>query len=153
MLWITFGLSILMYAFMTFVSYRPGIYKWRMTENNVEQQYILTSKMARTVKAFMILAFIVLTIFLLMNAQGLWTDLTPFLFIILFTLIISPCLYYAVKFSKVRWRKGTKKTEKATTSNSALPASPGGGSFCLCVACLNQGRFAGTLVAAARPQF
>ena len=87
---------------MTFVSYRPGIYKWRMTENNVEQQYILTSKMARTVKAFMILAFIVLTIFLLMNAQGLWTDLTPFLFIILFTLIISPCLYYAVKFSKVR---------------------------------------------------
>lgn len=101
-LWLSLGLSILVYAFLTFVSYRPGLYKSRMTKNNLDEQYRLTSKMARTVKSFILLAFIALTTFMLMTAQGKWTGLIPFLFLIFFALVIPPCIYYAIKISRVQ---------------------------------------------------
>jgi uncharacterized membrane protein len=101
-LWLSLGLSVLMYAFLTFVSYRPELYKSRMTKNNLDEQYRLTSKMARTVKSFILLGFIALTTFMLMTAQGKWTVQIPFLFLIFFALVIPPCLYYAIKISKVQ---------------------------------------------------
>ncbi len=101
-LWVSFAISLVIYALMTFISLRPGLYKSRMTKNNIEEQYKLTSKMARTVKAFILLALIGLTIFMLMTAQGKWTGQIPFLFLIFFGLVIPPCIYYAVKISRVQ---------------------------------------------------
>jgi len=101
-LWLVFGIALLVYAIMTFISLKPGLYKSRMTKNNIDEQYRLTSKMARTVKAFILLAFIGLTTFMLMTAQGKWTGQIPFLFLIFFVLVIPPCLYYAVKISRVQ---------------------------------------------------
>ena len=101
-LWLAFGIALSLYAIMTFISYRPGLYKSRMTKNNIEEQYKMTSEMARTVKAFILLACIGLTTFMLMTAQGKWTEQIPFLFLIFFGLVIPPCLYYAVKISRIQ---------------------------------------------------
>ncbi|PBQ31697.1 hypothetical protein CNR22_07915 [Sphingobacteriaceae bacterium] len=100
--WGAFAIALLFYILMTVVSFTPGLYKSRMTKNNVKEQYRLTSKMARNIKPFTLLAFIVMTIFMLQSARGKWIDEQPLLFLVFFGLLISPCLYYAVKLSKIQ---------------------------------------------------
>jgi uncharacterized membrane protein len=102
MIWIAFGLALPIYALLTFISFKPGLYRSRMTEKNLDEQYRLTSKMARTVKAFASLAFCVLTLFMIMAGQGKWQKQIPLLLIIFFVLIIPPCIYYAIKISRVQ---------------------------------------------------
>ncbi|MCD6020101.1 MAG: hypothetical protein K0S53_3222 [Bacteroidetes bacterium] len=102
MLWLVFVVMLPIYAIFTYLSFNPGFYRSRMTEKNLEEQYRITSKMARTVKAFILLAFVFLTLFVLKSAQGLWQEQIPFLFLIFFGLIIPPCLYYAVKISRIQ---------------------------------------------------
>ncbi len=101
-LWLIFAISIPMYVFLTWLSFNPQFHKNRMTENNMEEQKRLTSKMARTVKAFILLVFFIISIFMVQTAQGNWTKLFPYLFIVIFGLIIPPCLYYVVKISNVQ---------------------------------------------------
>lgn len=101
-LWLVFVVELPIYAMFTYLSFNSGFYRSRMTEKNLAEQYRITSKMARTVKAFILLAFIFLTLFVLKSAQGQWQQQIPFLFLIFFGLIIPPCLYYAVKISKVQ---------------------------------------------------
>jgi uncharacterized membrane protein len=81
-LWLIFVVVLPIYAMFTYLSFNPGFYRSRMTERNIEEQYRITSKMARTVKAFILLAFIGLTAFMLKTAQGQWTEQIPFLFLI-----------------------------------------------------------------------
>lgn len=100
--WVAFALALGLYVVITVISLKPELYKSRMTKNNLEEQYKLTSKMARTLKVFILLAFCILFIFMLQSARGLWIEAQPYLFILFFGLIISPCLYYAVKISKVQ---------------------------------------------------
>jgi uncharacterized membrane protein len=101
-LWLLFGIAVLMYATFTFISFRPELYKSRMTENNLEEQYKLTAKMTRTTKMYILLFFVILTLFILQAAQGKWTEQIPFLILIFFALILPPTFYYLIKLSKVR---------------------------------------------------
>jgi uncharacterized membrane protein len=101
-LWLAVVLELPIYALLTLISLRPWIYKFRMTEKNPDEQYRLTSRMARTVKAFVLLAFTALTILMLKTAQGQWNSKIPLLVLIFFGLIIPPCVYYSVKISRVQ---------------------------------------------------
>ena len=102
MLWTVFGIALLMYTIFTIISRRPGLYKSRMTENNIEEQYILTAKMTRTMKMYILIFFVILSFFMVQTAQGQWTEYTPFLILIIFALILPPTFYYLIKLSKVR---------------------------------------------------
>jgi len=101
-LWYMFLIAVLFYGLMTYISFRPDLYHSRMTKNNLNEQFRLTSKMVRTVKAFILLAFICLTIFMFKTAQGKWTEAIPLLVLIFLVIIIIPCIYYAVKISRIR---------------------------------------------------
>lgn len=101
-LWVLFVIAVFVYSLMTVISFNPGLYKSRMTENNIEEQYILTAKMTRTVKTFINLFFVIITVFVLQSVQGKGTEYAPYLFLLVFPLILIPTLYYVVKLGKVR---------------------------------------------------
>jgi uncharacterized membrane protein len=97
-----FLISLFMYGLFTLISLRPGLYRSRMTEKNLETQYQLTSKSARTLKALVLLAIICFTVFFVQAVQGRWLGVFPFLFLVMFPLIIVPALYYTIKISKIQ---------------------------------------------------
>lgn len=101
-LWLVFGLAFLTYSIFTIISLRPGLYKSRMTENNIEEQYKLTAKMTRATKMYILLFFVLLTIFMLQATQGKWMEHVPYLILIFFVLILTPTFYYLIKLIKVR---------------------------------------------------
>lgn len=70
--------------------------------NKLEEQKHHTSIRARTVKVFALLVFFILCIFMVQTAQGNLTKQISYLFIVMFGIIIPPCLYYAIKVSKVQ---------------------------------------------------
>ncbi|WP_291150673.1 DUF1648 domain-containing protein [Flavobacterium sp. UBA7680] len=101
-LWVLFVIAVFVYSLMTVISFNPGLYKSRMTGNNIEEQYRLTAKMTRTVKTFVNLFFVIVTVFVLQSVQGKDTEYSLYLFLLSFPLIMIPTLYYVVKLGKVR---------------------------------------------------
>lgn len=101
-LWFVMCISVPVYALFTWISANPNLYKNRFTEHNIEEQKRIASKMARTLKAFVLLAFFILSLFMIQTAQGKWLRAIPFLFLVFFGLVVTPALYYAVRLSNAQ---------------------------------------------------
>ena len=104
-LWFVMCISVPVYALFSWISANPNLYKNRFTKHNIEEQKRIVSKMARTLKAFVLLAFFILSLFMIQTAQGKWLRAIPFLFLVFFVLIIPPCLFYVVKLTKAQDKK------------------------------------------------
>jgi uncharacterized membrane protein len=101
-LWIMFAITIPMYALLTFISGKPELYRSRMSENNMEEQLRLTSKMTRIMKTVVLLIFVMVTVFMVQTAQGKWQEQIVWTLPIILTLIFAPTCYYLLNLAKLR---------------------------------------------------
>lgn len=102
-MWLISLIPLPIYALLTFLGFRPDLYKSRrFTEKNKEQQLILVSKMLRVLKLGILMFFNVLTLFIIQTAQGKWTNMIAFPIAVLFAFIFPPIFYYLSKLSKVQ---------------------------------------------------
>jgi hypothetical protein len=102
MIWIIFGISLVIYIGLSLISKYPGLYKNRMREKNIEQQYILTAKMCRTLKVIILFFFTLLSYCMVQTAQLKFIRYSSLLIVLPFVLLFPTMIYYLFKLSKVR---------------------------------------------------
>ena len=68
-LWVMVALSTVIYIALTILAMFPGLYKKQLSGDNIEEQYRLTSKTTRTMKAVIVLSFLIISYFMTHNAQ------------------------------------------------------------------------------------
>jgi uncharacterized membrane protein len=90
MLWVIIALSVIIYIGLTILAMFPGLYKKKLTGENIEEQYRLTSKTTRTMKAVIVLSFLVVSYFITHAAQIKNTESILYLapFFLLFVLVV-----------------------------------------------------------------
>ena len=69
MLWVIIALSVIIYIGLTVLAMFPGLYKKKLNGENLEEQYRLTSKTTRTMKAVIVLSFLIVSYFMTHAAQ------------------------------------------------------------------------------------
>jgi uncharacterized membrane protein len=100
--WIIFSISLSIYVGLTLLSMFPRLYNNRITERNREEQYRMTGKMIRTLKAMILCFFALTTFFILQNAQFKMMEYSKYLILILFLLIFPVTIYYLIKLGRIR---------------------------------------------------
>lgn len=86
-LWVMVALSVLIYISLTVLAIFPGLYKKKLSGDNIEEQYRLTSKTTRTMKAVIVLSFLIICYFMTFGAQLKSTEyiyLVPFFILLIF---------------------------------------------------------------------
>ena len=102
-LWIGPAIASFMYVGFSILAKYPQVYSFRYTPTNIEEQYRVTSKMVRGIKAGMLFFFVVLTFILVQSAQLKMIEyavvwLVPLILVIIFGNVI----YYTIRWSKIK---------------------------------------------------
>jgi len=90
------------YALMTYLSLHPEFYEYRMNKSvPLEEQYKMTSKMARSIKLILMPLFFVITLFMLKSAKEKSIGTSEMIWLSLFIpLIFGVIIYWVVKWGK-----------------------------------------------------
>jgi uncharacterized membrane protein len=89
-LWVIISLSVVIYIGLTILAMFPGLYRKKPGGGSLEEQYRLTSKTTRTMKAVIVLSFLIVSYFMTHAAQIKNTESIMYLapFFLLFVLVV-----------------------------------------------------------------
>ncbi|MBP7809438.1 MAG: DUF1648 domain-containing protein [Bacteroidia bacterium] len=95
-------IALPIYALMTYLSLHPKFYEYRMNKNMpLEEQYKMSSKMARSIKLVLMPLFFAITFFMLKSAKEKSIGTAEMIWLSLFIpLIFSVIIYWIVKWEK-----------------------------------------------------
>jgi hypothetical protein len=97
-----FIIAFVLYVGLTILAKYPTLYKNRLTERNLEEQYKLAAKMIRTLKLCIMFFFTVLIFTITQTAQLKMIGASNLLILLPFILFFPTVIYYLIKFGKIR---------------------------------------------------
>ena len=101
-LWVGVALAIFLYIGLSILAKFLQVYNFRYTQTNIEEQYKVTSKMVRSIKAGFMFFTIVLNFFLVESAQLKFTNYIMLLVPLILIIIFGNVIYYTIQWSKIK---------------------------------------------------
>jgi uncharacterized membrane protein len=101
-MWLGPAIASSMYIGLTVLAKYPQVYNFRYTPTNIEEQYKITSKMVRSIKAGLMFFFSLLAFFLVQSAQLKLMGYIIWLLPIFLIIIFGNVIYYTIQWGKIK---------------------------------------------------